>query len=100
MNYKGLGQMTVSELEQHIEKLLNGRSYIKDCKNHEKIDCWLGKRKYKLNNIFECTPENIEQLHRVDKILKSKTTKKQCVFSIFLTHTTNIIYWENCLKPI
>ena len=66
--YEQIEKMTLLDLELFIEAL---------CKNMEvnrhKIDACFEHRKYLLNDMFECTPENVKRLHCISNLLKNRT---------------------------
>ena len=72
--YETLEKMTLPELEQEIKNLCTATGSDIDTEyEHEKIMACLRVRISKLNKIFECTPENIERLHRVANLIKDRT---------------------------
>ncbi|MDR2971199.1 MAG: leucine-rich repeat domain-containing protein [Bacteroidales bacterium] len=62
-------KMTLPELEQSLETLVSDKNADRD-----KIDYYLSQRKEKLENMFECTPENVERLHFMANLIKERTT--------------------------
>ena len=65
--YKSIENMTLPDLEIFTEAL--GKEPKMNC---EKIDACLGQRKYLLNNMFECTSENVERLFCVANLVKDR----------------------------
>jgi hypothetical protein len=63
-----LSDMTLSELEQFLEKLLRNKNA------DYRIDYCLSQRKHKLECMFERTPENVERLHSMANLIKERTT--------------------------
>ena len=66
--YEQVKKMTLPELEQLIEELFHDKEA-----NYNKIKKCFGRRKSILDNMFECTPENVERLHCVANIVKDNT---------------------------
>ena len=73
--YKKLQKMPLAELEQFIKSLCkySESSSIYTDDNHEQILACLRVRHSKLNKLFECTPENVERLHRVANLVKDRS---------------------------
>ena len=65
--YGAIEKMTLPELEQFIETLCED-----DTVNREKIDACLRRRKIMLNDIFECTPDNVERLFCMANLVKER----------------------------
>lgn len=73
--YEQIKGLTLPELEELIESLCTkklGWIYTTE-HNREKINVCLRQRCFLLNNLFECTPENIERLHCVANLIKDRT---------------------------
>jgi len=56
--------------------------------NTEKIDACLSHRKYLLNNMFECTPENVERLYCMANLVKDRVA--------MLHEKGNQLYSQTC----
>ena len=65
--YTAIENMTLPDLEIFIAALCEDISV-----NREKIDSSLMQRKYLLNNMFKCTPENVERLFCMANLVKDR----------------------------
>ena len=66
--YKAIENLTLPDLEYFIEGLRDDMEI-----NHEKINACLIQRKSMLEDIFECTPDNVERLHYIANLIKDNT---------------------------
>ena len=64
--HEAIRKMTLPELEQFIETL------CKDDSNREKLNACLYGRKSKLNDMFECTPDNVKRLFCMTNLVKDR----------------------------